>query len=125
THIVPPSMAGALQASYDPYSSVDHGGSLAEAQAEMRLSTFDHNGDGKCDLPACKNVFSVVSNKPPAPNLMLSVSSDLAKIGITLDIHAVAPSAYSSLATTPSTHLALVLAGWAKDVADACTFIEP
>jgi peptide/nickel transport system substrate-binding protein len=125
THIVPPSMAGSLPTSYDPYPSAKHHGDLARAQQEMRLSRYDPNHRGMCDAPACKGVLAVVGNNPPEPDVLASVANDLSKIGITLNGHAVARSAYASIVTTPARHVGLGDMGWGKDYADAVTFMAP
>jgi peptide/nickel transport system substrate-binding protein len=123
THVAPPSMSGALPASYDPYRTPGEAGSLAKAQAEMKLSKYDPKRDGKCDVSVCNNVFYVTDAAPPYPDLSQALNSDLGKIGISLDIKSftlpVADQAYS----TPAKRVAMGNRGaWTKDYSDMSTF---
>jgi peptide/nickel transport system substrate-binding protein len=82
THLFPPIiLEGKLSASYDPYASAGEHGDLAAAQAEMKLSAYDPQQDGKCDVAACSNlVFINAQGQFTAIDPI--VQEDLAKIGI-------------------------------------------
>jgi len=126
SHIIPPTMSGALPASYDPYATPGHRGDLAKAQAEMKLSKYDPQQDGMCDVAACKNVFHVTDSADPYPQLTASMSQDLAKIGITLKTRALDRGTMYNFYSTPAKKVAIGSgAGWGKDYADSLTFIDP
>jgi peptide/nickel transport system substrate-binding protein len=124
THIDPPSMAGALPASYDPYNTPGEHGDLAKAKAEMAQSKYDTNQDGIWDAPECKDVFSVSNSTPPIPDVTAAVKSDIAKIGITLKDKAQETGTMYDLYGTPAKNIGLFPSGgWLKDYADQYTFI--
>jgi peptide/nickel transport system substrate-binding protein len=126
THIIPPSMAGALPASYDPYATPGERGDLAKAQAEMKLSKYDTNKDGTCDASVCKSVFWVTDSGPPYPDQTASEQQDMSKIGITARIRALDRGTMYNFYGTPAKKVAFGSgAGWAKDYADMLTFIDP
>src|SRR6266511_208101 len=83
THIMPPSVLDdQLTNSFDPYATPGEAGSLAKAQAEMKLSKYDSNHDGMCDASVCKNLVMINRNYAPWTNMEPIVVDDLAKIGI-------------------------------------------
>lgn len=47
THIAPDALEGSLLRAFDPYPH-----DLQVAQTEMRASSYDLTGDGRCDAPA-------------------------------------------------------------------------
>jgi len=126
THVAPPSMSGALPATYNPYATPGNRGDLTKAKAEMMQSKYDTNHDGICDASACQDVFSVGNSADPFPAQDASVASDLAKIGIHLKTRALDTGTMYNLLGTPARKVAIGLnAAWAKDYADLLTFIKP
>ena len=83
THIAPDGLEGdLLRDEPDPYPN-----NLARAEDEMRQSAYDRNGDGRCDAPACRRVLALVYPPPGSgPGLGRAIRSDLARIGIDLDL---------------------------------------
>ncbi len=126
THIIPPSMSGALPASYNPYATPGNRGDLAKAQAEMKQSKYDTNQDGTCDTSECKDVFHVTDSADPYPALTAEISQDLQKIGISLKTRALDRGTMYNFYSTPAKKVAFGSgAGWGKDYADSLTFIDP
>jgi ABC-type transport system substrate-binding protein len=80
THVNPPGFAGSLPASYNPYASSGETGDLAKAKAQMKLSTFDPEHDGQCNVKACKGLVFINTTQYQAIDPI--VQTDLAKIGI-------------------------------------------
>jgi peptide/nickel transport system substrate-binding protein len=81
-HLVPDSVENGLLTNYDPYPT-----SLAGARSEMKLSTYDTNGDGRCDATACQSVsFALWSEGSSVDQArwLADVRSDLGHIGIHL-----------------------------------------
>lgn len=127
THIVPNAMYNNDPSitNYNPYPSPNNAGNLAAAEAQLRLSSkYDPKHDGQCDVAACKNVFAVTSNVDQAKNEIPVVEASLARIGITLNVHALTPSAASAAVSTVSNNVPLALyQAFAKDYADPSTFM--
>lgn len=127
THIVPNTMYNddSSITGYDPYPSTNSAGDLAAAQAQMRLSAFDPKQDGLCDAAACKNIFTITGNTDQDVNEVPVIENALAKIGITLNIRELPPSAEGATVSTVAKNIALALSqGWAKDYADPSTFMN-
>jgi ABC-type oligopeptide transport system substrate-binding subunit len=93
----------------------------AAARAEMARSRYDGNRDGICDDPACKDVLTLESDGGIEKFLDRVWVEDLKAIGITLDIHRVAPNPrYRKMANDPTAKIALDLgASWAADYPNA------
>jgi peptide/nickel transport system substrate-binding protein len=127
THVVPPSMAGALPGSFDPYATPNHTGSLQKAKAEMKRSKYDKNHDGVCDAGACKNLYEVAITGAPYPQMLESLNHDLGSIGLTFRSQSVdRGTAFASLYSTPSKGVAFGATYiWGKDYPSALTFIDP
>jgi peptide/nickel transport system substrate-binding protein len=127
THIMPPSVLGdQLTNSFDPYATPGEAGSLAKAQAEMKLSKYDSNHDGMCDASACKNLVMINRNYAPWTNMEPIVVDDLAKIGIrVLPRELETSAAYQTIQTVNNDIPIALNAGWGKDYADPLTFAQP
>ncbi|HEY1332061.1 MAG TPA: ABC transporter substrate-binding protein [Actinomycetota bacterium] len=126
THIDPPSMAGALPATYDPYATTNHTGDLAKAEAEVKQSKYDPGQTGQCTDPVCKDVFTVYSQDATGPAIEAAMKSSLAKIGITLKDRGLETGTMYNFYGTPAKKIAIFpTAGWIKDYADQSTFIAP
>jgi peptide/nickel transport system substrate-binding protein len=67
TEMIPPIVLGGAARLQPPvYSTPGMAGSLAKAQAAMRLSSrYDPRHDGRCDVAACRNVILLINNTPP------------------------------------------------------------
>jgi peptide/nickel transport system substrate-binding protein len=123
THIVPNAMLNNKLASYDPYKTSGSAGSVALAEAAMKGSKYDTNGDGKCDAAACKNVLMVADSRALDQAMVPVILADAQKIGITFKVRSVA-GAYSVINTPKNNVPISTRAGWGKDYADASTFFD-
>jgi hypothetical protein len=124
---MPPSVLGdQLTNSFDPYATPGEAGSLAKAQAEMKLSKYDSNHDGMCDASVCKNLVMINRNYAPWTNMEPIVVDDLAKIGIrVLPRELETSAAYQTIQTVNNDIPIALNAGWGKDYADPLTFAQP
>lgn len=85
-HMAPDSVEGGLLDSYDPYP--DHSGNIEAARDAMAASRYDHDGDGMCDDPACRNVVvgGVVKGVGRAADESFTAQMGLRAIGIRLHV---------------------------------------
>jgi len=125
-HMIPPEVLGGLlrPGEFDPYASPGHNGDVAKAKAEMKLSKYDHNKDGICDDPVCKNVAHVTRSVPPYTDMTPIIEKNFADIGIKLKTQGVA-SFYKTVQVPSQTPALGSGAGWGKDFASASTFFIP
>ncbi len=85
----------------------------AAARAEMARSRYDGNGDGICDDPACKDVFTLETDSGFEKFADRVWVKDLKAIGITLDIRRVANyNKYTQMSLDPTARIALNLGGF-------------
>jgi peptide/nickel transport system substrate-binding protein len=127
THIVPPFVFhGQMPATYDPYATPGEAGSLEKAMAEMKLSKYDPNQDGKCDVAACKNLVLVNQNIAPWTTMEPFVVQDLAKIGIEVKPRELETgAAYNTVQRVANDVPISMNANWAYDYVDAYTYLLP
>jgi ABC-type transport system substrate-binding protein len=124
THIMTPTLPGGLPASYDPYKTPGESGSLAKAQAEMKLSAFDPQHDGKCDVAACKNLAFINIGQFAGADTV--VQNDLAKIGIQIvprDLSVT--TAFTALFTIKQLEPLSALGGGYADYTGTYSFAQP
>jgi len=122
THIVPNTMFSNQLVGFDPYKTPNASGDLAKAQAEMKLSKYDSNKDGKCDSPVCNNVLFVNRNTPIWTAMEPIIVQDAGKLGITLKPREF-EDAYPIIQTTSKNIPISAVPGWGKDYADPSTFM--
>jgi ABC-type transport system substrate-binding protein len=121
THLAPDALEGGLLLGYRASwmdSAAD--GDLAAAQAEMRQSAYDRNGDGLCDAPTCKHVALVLTASWPRAFEPI-VERDLAKIGIQVRVKTIkryAPDGPLSAAAQS----AMTANGWRLDYPSGAGF---
>ncbi|MFM7718853.1 MAG: ABC transporter substrate-binding protein [Actinomycetota bacterium] len=126
THFIPPSLMGGLGADYQPYETPDFKGDVAAAQAEMKLSAYDANQDGKCDDPACQDmVYLIISGSDVGVQSADLIAERLTEIGIVLDIKQVEYGTLVQKCATLEEHQTICQAGWGKDYPSAYTFFYP
>jgi peptide/nickel transport system substrate-binding protein len=116
THIGADAVEGSLLPGFDPYVY-----DLAEARREMRLSPYDRNGDGRCDVAACRNVLALVNATGVVPDQARAIRDNLAGIGIELELDLDAPFEapfpdFWGRFWDPAKRIPLVIGGaWGKD----------
>ncbi len=122
THLIPPTVLPGF-GNYDPYPSPNFRGDLNAAKNEMKQSKYDHNGDGVCDDPVCKNVLFINRTTPPHVNMGPTIQQNLASIGIALKERDLdTGTAYTTIQTVKNLIPIAANAGWGKDYADPSTF---
>jgi peptide/nickel transport system substrate-binding protein len=125
-HVIPDTLLGGELAGYEPYPSAGDAGDLDAARAEMASSTYDDDGDGRCDDPACDGVLVLTPDAAPTPAQAAAVRSMLEPLGISLDVRKLEITTFFARCADPSTHAAACFGlGWAKDVADGYIFGPP
>ncbi len=125
THIAPDALEGGLLLGYRPsWMDSSTGGDLAAAQAEMRQSAYDHDGDGLCDAPPCKHVELALTSAWPRPFDTL-VQQDLAKIGVRVRVKRYgAPSPFYDPdgPMSPAARSAMTANGWLNDYPNGAAY---
>jgi peptide/nickel transport system substrate-binding protein len=81
THMAPDALEGQLLRAFDPYPYDPEA-----AQAEMRASTYDRTGDGRCDAAVCRNVRVLVMDEGVLLDQAKAIRDDLAEVGIELEL---------------------------------------
>ena len=123
THPNPPAVIGGLGQAYDPYRTPGHRGDLDQARAEMKLSKYDHNGDGICDDPVCKGGTFINRNTLPQVGMTSEIVHRLYLLGIKLHPKLYdTGTAYTIIQTVKNLIPIAANPGWAKDYADPATF---
>jgi peptide/nickel transport system substrate-binding protein len=127
TQIVPPFvLQGQATPNYDPYATPGNAGSLDKAMAEMKLSKYDPNQDGMCNVAACKNLVLVNQNITPWTTMEPYVVADLAKIGIEVKPRELETGAAFDTVQTVANNIPISMnANWAYDYVDAYTYLSP
>jgi peptide/nickel transport system substrate-binding protein len=127
TEIVPPFvLQGQATPNFDPYATPGNAGSLEKAMAEMKLSKYDPNQDGKCDVAACKNLVLVNQNIAPWTTMEPFIVRDLAKIGIDVKPRELETGAAFNTVQRVANDIPISMnANWAYDYVDAFTYLSP
>jgi peptide/nickel transport system substrate-binding protein len=128
THVIPDALEDDQLVGYDPYRTSSRVDALAKAEAEMRLSKYDRNHDGICDAAACVGIkardFDV--NVAVAIKASHLIASELASIGIRLDLKDEDTGHFFADITTPTLKVGVGIApGWSSDFLNASNFITP
>jgi len=125
THIFPPVMVqNKLTSAFNPYGSPGEHGNLAAAKAQMKLSAYDPQHDGMCDVAACKNIV-FIDAQGQFTAIDPIVQEDLAKIGIHIvprDLETGA--AFTAIETVKNKVPMSALGGGYADYADGYGFAE-
>jgi len=106
----------------DPYATPGNQGSVSKAEAEMKLSKYDPQGDGKCDVSVCKNIIMPVFNYYPWTDFEVVFVQDLAKIGIQVVPREYSDNAFWNITGAVKNHIALMPAYWDYDYPDPFTY---
>jgi peptide/nickel transport system substrate-binding protein len=113
---------------YNPYATPgdkgdDTSAGLDLAKKEMAQSKYDPGHTGMCTDPACQNVLALGGNTGTDPAYNSQVASNLAKIGIKLDLKQLNSSAIYAKILDPANKVPIALTpGWLQDYPDAYTF---
>ena len=125
THVLPPNMTGGHPSAgeYDPYGSADQDGDAAAARAEMALSGYDSDGDGRCDDKVCAGVMLLNRSVDPWRTMSSVVEASLLKIGIDVEPR-FAVDGYTPIITIRREVPLATVPGWGKDYPDPSTFMR-
>jgi peptide/nickel transport system substrate-binding protein len=123
-HWIPNGLENNILQSYNPFATPDNNGDLAKAQAEIKLSKYDKNGDGSCDeSPECHDILTIANSSGTAPKSVALLQQALKPLGITLDPKFLDTGAmYAKCYTLASKAGYCASVSWGKDYADADTF---
>jgi peptide/nickel transport system substrate-binding protein len=125
-HIFVDGVIAARNSGYDPYATPNGQGDVEKAKAEMAQSKYDSNGDGVCDDPSCKNIFTVSEESSTNQKAVQRWQQDLQQIGITLDNRPLEIGPMYAKCNDPAEQVAFCpTVGWGKDYPDGYTFGPP
>jgi peptide/nickel transport system substrate-binding protein len=125
-HIFPDGLTNNILKSYDPYATANSAGDVAKAMAEMKLSKYDTNHDGKCDASVCQNILALTFTTDPGPREAALWNSNVQKIGMSFNIKALDTTTfYAKCNDMPSDIPICLTAGWVQDYPDPYTFGPP
>ena len=115
-HIVPDGLEDDLLVGYDPYRTPGGDGSVRAARAEMARSRYDRNRDGICDVRACTRVpaIELAGFNAHVDEMYTVLASDLAKLGIRLEIRKLGVPAYFRAFGSPAAKVGLSLGSFQK-----------
>ena len=124
THVAPDAVQGGLLQDYDPYATAGHRGDLKLARAEMAQSRYDHDGDGVCDDPVCRNIRFGLWKDCLHEEMAELVRHNAAGIGIDLELelYADAASTYETVLDPANGVPATLGLGWTKDFPNGGSF---
>jgi peptide/nickel transport system substrate-binding protein len=127
THILPPETTGRTAGldDLDPYSTIGHRGDLAKARAEMVFSRYDRNGDGRCDVRACRDVMLL--NRRDQTNRAMEpyVRKALEELGIEVTIvRRRYPTDYIMLQDVGRDIPIAMIPGWRRDYGDGFAVMD-
>jgi ABC-type transport system substrate-binding protein len=115
THVAPDTMEGGLLDAFDPYPF-----DPSRARAEMRLSAYDEDGDGRCDVSECRGIQTLVQDIGIFSEQARAVAVGLKRIGIDLELEnrPIAPrDRFHTPLLDPRSHTPMSIAfGWGKDL---------
>jgi peptide/nickel transport system substrate-binding protein len=123
-HIALDSLEGNLLFDYEPWPD---DGDREGAREEMRASSYDRDGDGRCDGQACEVTLTMRPRDDRQFEWHFAVAAliadDLAAIG--LDIRVDPDPGFFDTYGAPEAPLEMRLDGWVKDFPSAATFFPP
>jgi peptide/nickel transport system substrate-binding protein len=122
THLVTDGLLDNLLVDYDPYATPGGRGDLEAAKAEMRLSDYDSDGDGRCNGPACAGL-QALTRGGPYEQIADSIRDDLASLGIQLDVKVLEQNPFFDSFYDPQTRASMFIGlGWTKSFMSASSF---
>jgi peptide/nickel transport system substrate-binding protein len=120
THIAPDALEEGLLRAFDPYPH-----DLQAARTEMRASAYDRTGDGRCDVPACRNVQALVLDIGVIPEQARAIRKDLAEVGIALALDIRPIDEFFGSIHDPRAHIPMGIPyPWAKDYPEGAGWFQ-
>lgn len=86
-HIVPDASVVGLLLDYDPFATPGQRGDAQKAAAEMAMSRYDGDGDGRCDAAACRGIVALT--RPNFEAVAQAAVADLAKLGLEVEVQVI------------------------------------
>jgi peptide/nickel transport system substrate-binding protein len=96
-----------LLADYDPYATPGGHGDLEKARAEMRLSRYDTDGDGRCDAPACAHIRATTREEHAV--VAREIADELAQLGIGLEVDVLDNATFFDIDSHPTDKVPLLI----------------
>ena len=125
-HIVLDSLTNNLLLDYDPYATPGHRGDVDAARAEIARSSYDRDGDGRCDGPSCTGVVGLAFKDEPWTSQAEVVRDNLEEIGIEVDLRLLDQETVFGMLLDPTSKVALGIGiGWLKDFINGSNFFIP
>jgi peptide/nickel transport system substrate-binding protein len=125
-HIVLDSLTSNLLLDYDPYATPGHRGDVEAARAEMARSSYDRDGDGRCDGPSCSGVVGLSFDNERREQQAAVVRDNLEQIGIDVDLRSLDVDTVFGKLQDPTSKVALGIGiGWLKDFINGSNFFIP
>jgi len=110
THAAPDVIEGGLLDAFDPYPYDPD-----RARAEMRMSIYDDNDDGRCDAAVCRALEAIVHELNATPEQAQAVAAGLSRVGIDVELRTLGDSAFHGRLYDPRTHTPIAIGyGWGK-----------
>jgi ABC-type transport system substrate-binding protein len=107
-HILPDIVVNGLLTNYHPLPGETETGNLGAAQAEMRLSRYDRDGDGRCDDPVCARV--VVMSMFDEGAAAATIAKDLPQLGLDAVVARIEDA--RQFPPDPNSYDLVAVAGW-------------
>jgi ABC-type transport system substrate-binding protein len=121
THIAPDALEGNLLATYEPYPP-----NLSRARQEMAQSSYDTDGDGRCDAPECREVLALAREDSFGSDASDAVAARLAAIGIGVRVEMASATRFYRRLNSEAEKGALGFgADFAAEYPNASTFLPP
>jgi peptide/nickel transport system substrate-binding protein len=125
SHIAPDFLENNLLLGYDPYSAPSEE-RLARAREALARSSYDENGDGRCDASVCHGIRLLVRDEEPYPQVAKLVADELRKLGIDVSLAVRDPDSFFEELLDPTSHVPMAVGdGWAKDFPNGSSWFIP
>jgi len=122
-HLLGDILVDDLLADYDPYATPGGHGDLEKARAEMRLSRYDTNGDGRCDVAACQGIRAATREEHAV--VAREVASELAALGIGLRVDVLDADTFFDLSSHPTERVPILIGiGFGRSFISASQFMS-
>ena len=110
THAAPDVIEGGLLDAFDPYPHDPD-----RARAEMRMSIYDDNDDGRCDAAVCRGLEAIVHELNATPEQAQAVAAGLSRLGIDVELRTLGDSPFHGTLYDPRTHTPIAIGyAWGK-----------
>jgi peptide/nickel transport system substrate-binding protein len=121
THLGLDSEENNLLLNFDPYDAAT--GNLKMARREMAKSRYDRDGDGECDVSACRGLDIMARVDQPAQvEAARAVAKQLRDIGIELHVDVPRINEFLSSYGRPQERIPIRLDQWIKDLPSGATY---